>query len=114
MKFDTQELNLMFGDDTEIFYEIFADFKDSADEMVSKIEEAINSKNSADLEISAHTLKGVLSTFCSTVAKEISFELEMKGKNGDFDGCAESLETLKVEVTALIDELGSYQFSNAA
>lgn len=114
MKFDANELDLMFGDDPEIFEEIFADFKDTYGEMLTGIESAIQSKNSGDLEITAHTLKGVLATFCSVSAKEIAYELENSGKNSNFEGCEEKFTLLKSEVGALVSDLSNHSFSKAA
>ncbi|EQC52537.1 Hpt domain-containing protein [Bacteriovorax sp. DB6_IX] len=114
MKFDENELNLMFGDDPEIFQEIFGDFVDSYNQMLQEVEKSITDRNSEGLQISAHTLKGVLATFCSTVAKEHAFELEEMGRDGKFDDVEAKYEVLKTEVGHLIDELKNFSFNQAA
>ena len=114
MNFDTHELSLMFGDDPEIFEEILVDFEESKDEMISQIKTAIDAKNSESLEITAHTLKGVLATFCSVTGKELAFELEQKGRQKIFDDADEKLALLKDDVDQLIGALKTHQFSKAA
>ncbi len=114
MSFDTNELNLMFADDPEIFEEILIDFENSKDKMIEEISSAIESKNSEALEISAHTLKGVLATFCSVKGKQLAFELEQKGRERNFDDTLEKLELLKSDVDELIHSLKSHEFSKAA
>lgn len=114
MNFDENELNMMFGDDPEIFQEIFGDFVDSYKQMLEEVEVAINDKNADGLQISAHTLKGVLATFCSTIAKDHAFELEEMGRDGRFDGCEEKYAVLSKEVEALINDLKSFSFNQAA
>jgi len=114
MKFDEKELNMMFGDDPEIFHEIFGDFEDTYKQMLQEVETAINDKNADGLQISAHTLKGVLATFCSTVAKDIAFELEEQGRDGNFDGVEEKYTSMATEVAELISQLKTFSFNQAA
>ncbi|OIQ16158.1 MAG: hypothetical protein BM556_15985 [Bacteriovorax sp. MedPE-SWde] len=114
MTFDENELNMMFGDDPEIYEEIFSDFADTYKEMLEAVSVAVNDKNAEALQISAHTLKGVLATFCSTTAKDISFKLEEMGKDSIFDGVDELYSSLEKEVEALINELKSFSFKKAA
>lgn len=114
MEFDNKELTMMFGDDQEIFFEIFGDFEQSLDEMLGDISKAIEVKNAEALQISAHTFKGVLLTFCALESKELAFELECMGRDGVFDGAVDKFEKLKVSSMKLIGSLKSFQFSNAA
>ncbi|EQC45311.1 Hpt domain-containing protein [Bacteriovorax sp. Seq25_V] len=114
MEFDSKELTMMFGDDQEIFFEIFGDFEQSLDEMLGEISSAIEAKNAEALQISAHTFKGVLSTFCALESKELAFELEQMGRAGSFDGAVEKFEKLKEYSVKLIASLKSFQFSQAA
>lgn len=114
MNYNREELEMMFGDDPEIFHEIFSDFVESKDEMMGQVTDAINDKSADGLQISAHTLKGVLATFCSTTAKEIAFELEIMGRDGVFDDAEEKVEKLGVEVDELIKSLKDFNFNQAA
>ncbi len=114
MNYDANELNLMFGDDPEIFEEILNDFVETKDEMLSQISEAISTKSGDQLEITAHTLKGVLATFCSLKGKEIAQNLERKGKHSEFDNVDEMYAQLVIEVDSLISNLNGHNFQSAA
>ncbi len=114
MEFDSKELMMMFGDDQEIYFEIFGDFEQSLDEMLGEIDNAIESKNAEALQISAHTFKGVLSTFCAVESKNLAFELEKMGRDGQFDGAREIFNNLKTSSLSLISALKGFQFSSAA
>lgn len=114
MSFNGNELNLMFSDDQDIFVEIYGDFKNSLPDMINEIKVAIEQKNPQELQISAHTLKGVLSTFCAIESKEIAFELECMGRDASFNNAENKLNELESLVKILLSDLDNFSFVKAA
>jgi two-component system sensor histidine kinase/response regulator len=114
MRINAEELNMMFGDDMEILAKIFDDFKNGHMDMLNAVEAAISSDNASELEITAHTLKGVLATFCADDAKEMSFKLEEMGRAGSCDGAKEIYDDLKAEVVEAVVQLTTLTGSKAA
>jgi two-component system sensor histidine kinase/response regulator len=70
--------------------------------LLAAIREAIDDRNADAVTRNAHTLKGAMSNFTETDAKDLAAEIENAGKINDFDRAAELLP--KLETAA--DELG--------
>ena len=111
MHFEKEALAEMFAGDEEIYIEIRQDFFDSYQQMMSEIKAAVESSDANQLQITAHTFKGVLSTFCATRAKDLAFELEKMGKEGSLDKVRETFTKLSEEVPNLIDELKEFDIT---
>lgn len=110
MGVDVAALKTMFAEDFEIFSEIFGDFKDTHQNLIDDIQGAIEAGDASKLEISAHTLKGVLATFNALEAKEMAFALEKKGHDGETSETQEILDKMKEEIKSVIEELGEVSF----
>lgn len=53
----------------------------------------------------AHTLKGMISNFCSPAAQACALEVEKAGKAGDLAAAAPAVDALERQLQALIHEL---------
>lgn len=112
MLFNDKNLVAMFHGDEDIFLEIKADFIRTYQEMVDRIKDAAKENDADELQISAHTLKGVLSTFCAEPIKELAFELETMGREKVTTGALEKTLVLEVQMNQLIKELENFDSSS--
>lgn len=77
-------------------------------ERVSKIEEAVRSRDAAALADSAHTLKGSTANFSKGEVHRLSSELEEKGKAATWSGVDEAygaLEAAAEKLEATLDTI---------
>lgn len=86
---ELDELFSVFSDDLEILVEVFNQFKLEYQTYISSIKTEIENQNSKDLELHAHTLKGVMRNFYFNPAIA---PFEKLAREGSFDGCNELLE----------------------
>lgn len=114
MKFNQENLVAMFDGDEDIFVEIRDDFVSTYPEMVEAVVEAAKNQDHEKLHISAHTMKGVLATFCADELREVAFEIEMMGKDNNLARSVERAEFLAKEIEALIEELKSFDTTKMA
>lgn len=111
MLFNSQSLVAMFSGDEDIFLEIKADFIRTYADLVEKVRIAVDKNDAEELHISAHTLKGVLSTFCADEVKELAFELECMGREKAIEGANKKVLVLQEKVYELIKELEKFDSS---
>jgi CheY-like chemotaxis protein/HPt (histidine-containing phosphotransfer) domain-containing protein len=72
------------------------------------IERAVTERNSNDLRLSAHTLKGSLRCFGAAPAIEQAQRLEQMGHDGDLCGAAEALRLLDAQTQEVVRCLSDY------
>lgn len=89
----------------DIAEETIQDFVKSAPKLLANIETAIAKKNAKTLEISAHTLKGVVANFHAEVAQRWAYELEKMGASGKLAQAPKTFELLKLEIGKVIETL---------
>lgn len=81
-------------------------FLDNLPDLLSSIEKSLKTKNPKELELSAHTLKGVLSNFYAEPSQLLAWKLEQIGSGQVMDDSAIRIyENLKREVTILANQL---------
>lgn len=107
----TDLINNFIGDE-DILIELIDHFLLKKVELISAVIKSIDSKNSHDLKIAAHTLKGVISNFYSSSLTEICYDLEKKGNAGNFENIndtinelIEKIDILSIEIQELKSEL---------
>lgn len=110
--FDEIALEELFGEAQDIFFEILGDLKNSTPDMIHDIEQAVKNKNHKEIELTAHTLKGVLANFCALAAKNLAFELEVMGKDNSEGDFGEKLSLLRDLMDELIKELENFKFKS--
>lgn len=81
-------------------------FLDNLPDLLASIEDSIQSKDSKKLELSAHTLKGVLSNFYAETCQLLAWKLEQIGSGKAIDDSAFKIyENLKHEISTLANQL---------
>lgn len=83
-------------------------FLDSLPQQLQAIESAILARNSRELELAAHSLKGAASNFCSESVQELAFQLEKMGKAKATTGCESIFKNLQTESESLAKSLQEF------
>ena len=106
---DVDNLNMLkelIGDDLK---EILNAYLSTAPGLLNQIENAILSKNSEDLRLHAHSLKGSSANIGAHPLSQVSATLEQMGKDNDIGPQAEqTFNQIKNENTAVVAFLNSY------
>ena len=95
---DREELFERLDNDYELLQEFIEMFLEDYPSLVSEIESAVASKNSENLKIAAHTLKGSVGNFCAQGAFDAAFVLEQCGSKNDFSQIDVQLVQLRREM----------------
>lgn len=84
-------------------------FLQNLPQLLDSVSTAVKTGNMGQLEISAHTLKGVLSNFSAPLSTELAFELELLGKNkGSAQQIQKSFASLNSELDMLVPALKQF------
>ena len=102
-----EELKTHFDGDEELIGELVEVFEETYPETLSSVKLAIEGQNFSDLELHAHTLKGMIANFFAAELKNAAFELEKMGKNQQITGCDEFVNLLERDLPLLVQELRS-------
>jgi HPt (histidine-containing phosphotransfer) domain-containing protein len=102
---DIEAFKSHYGEDIDIVADLVEIFEVSYPETLADIEKAISSNNYKDLELHAHTLKGMCANFFCEELKNASLDLEKMGKDANSEGYESHLEVLKTNLPKLIEEL---------
>jgi two-component system, sensor histidine kinase and response regulator len=76
--------------------------------LLDQIRAAADAGDAAAVSRAGHTLKGMISNFCSPSAQSAAFEVERIGKSGDLSAAPEAIKALKVQLDALIASLTDF------
>ena len=106
--FDKDEILKRFDGDEGFLTELVEIFIDDIPEQLSRIKEAVDNRNSKDLEKSAHKLKGAVANFVENAVFETALQLEMMGRENRLDGAEEAYGTLVKEVECLVNALKEF------
>lgn len=101
--FDLAKALANTDDDPLFFRDIVATFERTHAKLLADI--TTNIADGPGLERAAHTLKGALLAFSAQGAADLAYSLEQRGRAGDLQGCAETLEDLRGQVEELRLEL---------
>lgn len=105
MYVDLDSLKSHFDGDEELIGELVEVFEETYPETLANIEKAINDQSTKDLELHAHTLKGMLANFFVDKLKELAFQLEKIGREGNLGDVSDQAEQLKSEIPKMLAEL---------
>ncbi|MEI6713638.1 MAG: Hpt domain-containing protein [Verrucomicrobiota bacterium] len=64
----------------ELVTQVIESFEENYPSLLARVKNAIDSSDMGELQISAHTLKGVVSNFYAEHCRLLAFELEKMGK----------------------------------
>lgn len=84
--------------DKELYAELAEIFLDDYPGKLDDLQEAVNRKESHDIERSAHNLKGALGNLGAEKAYRLAQQLEISGKEGNIEQVEVALEALKQEL----------------
>lgn len=104
---DRTRIEMLLELDVEGTREILSSFKTSVDDRFEQIVLAIESQNSADLELHAHSLKGTAANLGFELLSEIAAEIEIFGKNDDFNQASSRVESLNQTILQSKQELNT-------
>ncbi|OQW49161.1 MAG: hypothetical protein A4S09_03600 [Proteobacteria bacterium SG_bin7] len=103
--FDRDAFFANFHGMTDLGVKVITNFIGTVPGMMTAINTAISEKNSKNLEISAHTLKGAVSHFHAEPCRRLAEALEKLGKSGDLKGCENILAELRHEIQVLLEAM---------
>jgi HPt (histidine-containing phosphotransfer) domain-containing protein len=76
--------------------------------LMVELQTAVASGDAPAIGRTAHTLKGMISNFCSPAVQALAFDVEKAGKAGDAAGAAATSAKLEPELEGLIVELVAF------
>ncbi len=105
-KIDVSALKSHYGEDIEIIEDLIEIFESSYPETIKSLEEAIQNKDHKNIELHAHTLKGMVANFFAMDVKEQCFVIEKMGReNQEVD--LKLVDSIKKEIPGILTELKS-------
>lgn len=95
---DKEALLKAFDGDWNFLKEVVDVFLSDYPRLLDDLRRAHKESDSDTLMRAAHSLKGMMKNFQAEPAAEVAFELEKKGKEKNFDGVPDTIETLAGQV----------------
>ena len=103
------------GNDAGAFRELSQTFLRITPPMLARLEKALAARDSANVVLEAHTLKGTTALVGAACATRLAHEIEALSRGGDADGAARLLPALATEFALVAREvLRSVEHSLAA
>ena len=93
------------GGDEELLREVVQLFLTEYPELFGQLTRAVEYGDATQVERSAHTLKGSLSTIGAEIAAHNAFMLEVMGRTRQLEGAGDQLRRLSQALSLLCDEL---------
>lgn len=104
---DKDKLFEHYDGDTEILTELVGIFEETYPETISELKTAISERNFKNIELHAHTLKGMIGNFFDDTLKEKTFLLEKIGREGSGNISVDDVIIIESDLVTLIDHLKS-------
>lgn len=83
---DFEQIKIHFGGDKDLIDQLIVIFRETYPQVMKDLMKAIQDESEKDIELHAHTLKGMVANlFCEEIAKKC-LELEVRGRNNKFKG----------------------------
>ncbi len=99
--FNVQEVLERVDGDRGFLLELIDIFLGETPRLLGNMREALATRDSAELELAAHSLKGSAGNFAAPALYELSRRLERMGHDGDFTEGAETFAALEAEMERL-------------
>lgn len=96
-----EKISFEFGEDIDVFEELFNDYKNKYEDYLREICEAQKIDDFKKIEIVAHSLKGVVANFYFDPIKEVAFEMEKMGREKNTDRLIAHVDKFK-ELSSLM------------
>ncbi len=105
---DSQALCDHFSGDEELIVDLIEFFEDSYNDTLNPLKDALASETFRDIELHAHTLKGMIANFFSSELKDYAEQLEVQGKEKKLESADALVEKLVAGIPLLIEELKAF------
>lgn len=102
---DKEALYIHFDHDQEMIDELVVVFEETFPEVLLNLETAIKEIDFANIELHAHTLKGMIANFFAADLKEMAFKLELAGREKNDEDLSHYFVKLSEGLPLLIKEL---------
>ena len=106
--FDENELLERVDNDWDFLAETVEMLAKDGRALMAEIRDAAASGDAAAVARVAHTLKGMISNFCSPDAHAAAMAVEQLGKRGDLAAVFPATETLEAHLNCLISDLADF------
>jgi HPt (histidine-containing phosphotransfer) domain-containing protein len=103
--FDEAELMERVDGDVEFLADTVQMLETDGRALMIELRTAVASGDAPAIGRTAHTLKGMISNFCSPAVQTLALDVEKAGKAGDSAGASVASAKLEPELEALIVEL---------
>ncbi len=105
LSFDQKAFLSNFQGMEDLAEQTICSFLTTLPQLVFAVESAIQNQNPKELELSAHTLKGVLSNFFAEPSRLLAWKLEKMGHDQLIQDASQVLLELSPELTRLFEDL---------
>jgi HPt (histidine-containing phosphotransfer) domain-containing protein len=106
--FDDKELLERIDNDWEFLTETVQMLSTDGPVLIEAIRRSVLSGDAAAAGRAAHSLKGMVSNFCSPITLASAFEVEKLSKSGDLFGAPQAVKALEDQVGLLTAELNQF------
>jgi two-component system, sensor histidine kinase and response regulator len=106
--FDESELLERVDNDLPFLAETVQMLETDGRALLIETKTALTAGDAPGVARTAHTLKGMISNFCSPGVQSLALEVERAGKAGDCTAAAAAAAGLEPALEALIQELGEF------
>lgn len=105
---DFDDLLLRVDGDRELLCELLVMFKEACPELLRTLEDAAASQDMRQVEITAHTMNGMLANVSALRARSAAARLERLGREGEAGGIKAAFAALQQEITHSFREIDDY------
>ena len=97
------------GGDRQLFKEFITIFLEDSPALLKEIGEGLANNDPTGVEMTAHSLKGLMSNFGAKDCVDVALKIELAGRVGSVDSCDEDFRKLELLHSRLTDELKTLQ-----
>jgi HPt (histidine-containing phosphotransfer) domain-containing protein len=106
--FDERELLDRVDNDLGFLAETVEMLQCDGPSTMQQIRDALAAGDAPAMGRAAHSLKGIVSNFCSPQTQASAFEVEQMGKSGDLSAAPDAVKILGQRLEALVGELAAF------
>jgi len=103
--FDREVMLERMGGDVALLEEIVDLFLEDGPRVVARLREAVARQDAAEIERTAHSLKGALLNMAADPVAALALEMENLGRGGDVARCGAVLDALEEKMNRLGEQL---------
>jgi HPt (histidine-containing phosphotransfer) domain-containing protein len=111
---DFEKLSVHFDNDLEMFSELVVVFDETYPGTLEQIKTAAETGSFEDLDLHAHTLKGMVANFYVESLRTHALALETMGKNKSTDGWEQHYQALEKGLPLIIKDLKKHTSKKSA